>query len=112
VGIVSAETSFCNNGCSSFNMNNPFSVGGYNANAWNSGDPSVNFDSSLQMGLNTIVKLENSTYSDNQPLTALYDQNNSLGQLYVAGSNTVQNQWEDNVNTGFRALAQFIGLCQ
>ncbi len=65
VAIMGAETSMGNGNLSARNTRDPFSSGG------------SNFSSSLSRGLGTITKLENATFTDSNPLTALIDQNNT-----------------------------------
>jgi hypothetical protein len=96
VGIINAETSFGNNPLSERNVRDPFSSGG------------KDFSSSLSRGLGAVVKLENHTYTDNTPLSALENQQNDLGQLYSA---TQKGAWLTNVDAGFQQLAAFIGQC-
>jgi RHS repeat-associated protein len=77
VGIIGGETSFGNNGLSTRNTMDPFSSGG------------SSFQSSLARGLGTIVKLENHTYTDDTPVSGLFNGQNDLpsnipgsGQVY------------------------------
>jgi hypothetical protein len=100
VGIMGAETSMGNATLSSRNIQDPFSSGG------------TSFASSLSRGLGTVTKLENSTLSDSTPLTALIDQNNTLDEAYEGDSPAIRQAWLNHVNSWYRKLAKFLGLCQ
>jgi RHS repeat-associated protein len=93
VGIINAETSFWNG-----NPNNPFNSGG------------TTFQSSLNRGLGTVVKLENNSFSLGAPLSNLTTGENSLGQQYTNTTKTAD--YNAGVNSGFRRLARSQGQCQ
>jgi RHS repeat-associated protein len=104
VGIVGGETSFGNNGLSSRNTRDPFSSGG------------SNFAGSLSRSVGTVVKLENHTYTDDTPVTALFNGMNDLpsnipgsGQVY---STTDGDKYPGFIDYWFRQLAKFLGKCK
>jgi len=104
VGIVGGETSFGNNGLSPRNTRDPFSSGG------------SNFASSLSRSVGAIVKLEDHTYSDDTPVTGLFDGMNDLpsnipdkGQMY---STTDGDKYPGFIDYWFRQLAKFLGKCK
>jgi RHS repeat-associated protein len=104
VGIIGAETSFGNNGLSQRNAADPFSSGG------------ANFAGSLSRGLGTVVKLENHTFTDGAPLSALINGRNDLpsnipgsGQAYTT---TDRGAYPGFIDSWFRRFAKFIGKCK
>ena len=104
VGIIGGETSFGNNGLSPRNTNDPFSSGG------------SNFANSLSRAVRTVVKLENHTFTDNTPVTALFNGMNDLpsnipgsGQMY---STTDGDRYPAFIDSWFRKLAKFLGKCK
>ena len=107
VGIINAETSFGNSalGLSGRNERDSFSSGG------------KNFANSLERGLGVVVKIENATFTDGTSLSVLENKQNDaggyrgtkpVGQQY---SGTEIQTWLNNVETGFRDFARFLGLC-
>jgi RHS repeat-associated protein len=104
VGIVGGETSFGNNGLSPRNTRDPFSSGG------------SDFAGSLSRSVGAIVKLEDHTYSDDTPVTGLFDGMNDLpsnipdkGQMY---STTDGDKYPGFIDYWFRQLAKFLGKCK
>ncbi len=108
VGIINAETSFGNSprGLTARNERDPFSTGG------------KNFGNSLTRAVDTINKLEEHTFTDNQPLSALVNRQNDAagyrhGRAQGQAYDTTQiGQWLNNVQNGFRDFARFLGLCE
>jgi hypothetical protein len=103
VGIIGGETSFGNNGLSARNTRDPFSSGG------------SDYGSSLSRGVGTIVKLEDHTYTDNTPVSALFNGKNDLpsnikgsGQMY---STTDGDKYPGFIDSWYRKLAKFLGKC-
>lgn len=104
VGIVGGETSFGNNGLSARNVRDPFSSGG------------TSFAGSLSRAVGAVVKLENHTYTDDTPVTALFNGMNDLassipgsGQAY---STTDRDRYPNFIDSWFQKLARFLGKCK
>jgi len=104
VGIIGGETSFGNNGLSPRNNGDPFSSGG------------SSFAGSLSRSVGAVVKLEDHTYSDDTPVTGLFNGMNDLpsnipgsGQVY---STTDGEKYPSFIDSWFRKLAKFLGKCK
>ncbi|MGB8475628.1 MAG: RHS repeat-associated core domain-containing protein, partial [Candidatus Acidiferrum sp.] len=105
VGVIGAETSFGNASLSNNNINNPFS-------AFPGGRPASSFQQSLQAGLRTVTRIEDTTFNDSAPLTALIDQNNTLNIAYEGDPMPARMAWANNVNSWFQRFAKFLGKCR
>jgi RHS repeat-associated protein len=105
VGIIGAETSFGNGSLSQNNINNPFST-------FPKGKPATSFSQSLALAVGAVTRIQNTTTTDSAPVTALIDQQNTLNRAYEGDSMNIRTQWRDNVNSWYRKLANFLGLCQ
>jgi len=109
VGIVGAETSFGNGPeLLQNNMNNPFStfhpVNGKVV-------PSSNYSQSLGLALNLIVRIQDATSTDQSPVTALVNNQNTLNKVYEGDDSATRAAWVNHVNNYFRKLAKFLGNC-
>ena len=103
LGMLGAETSFKPQ--NKRNIRDPFGSGG------------ANYHDSMVLGLNTIVRLEEHTFTPNVPSEALVNGQNDIpsmikgsGQMYSTDGN--RRDYPIFIDTYFRMFAKFLGKCR